>query len=658
MFTRAYLGLRRYLLLAAVAFCFICPGARADDWLPVSPDELRMTSEPLAPKAAAIYLYRQIDRDDRLHFEKAYARIKVLTEEGRSQANVAIEFYQNAESIHDIEARIIRPDGSIVKFDGTIYEEPVIQVHTAARMSKKFTLPDVQPGCIIEYRFRRDMSSFLVFGSRWVLSDNLFTKSAQFSLVPGLTGGLLRTEAPVGVPPGTVGPTLEHGVYHLAVQNVPAFVVEEFMPPEDMVKPRVEFVYLRDRTIDKDAETFWQRWAKEMFVGMQKFSDYDQRDIKAAVIQMTSPGDTPDQKLHKLYERVQALRNLAFEHSQSQQEAARDNFRDLHHASDVLNRGFGVSWQINELFIALARAAGVNVDPVMVSTRVRRFFSMDLRDSSQMDAFIGVANLNGRELYFDPATPFTPFGELPWHETGATALRLSSGGGSWVTIPLLPAQSSRLERKAALHLQPDGSLSGRLTVTWTGLEAQGLRLDLRTEDDTGRKRRMEDRLKNDIASGSEVSLVSSPNWTSSDAALTADFDVKIPGWAKAAGTRELVPGGIFNVAGRHLFEHTARVNSVYFRFLSEQVDDITIELPPGAQIATLPNPARSDIRVAAYSWSADRTPSGVRFQRDLTIGTLLVPVKYYDQLRSFFQTVRNSDEAEAVVTLPAVAAAQ
>ena len=47
---------------------------------PPSPDELKMTSEPQAPGAAAILLFHQIDRDDngRTSHEDNYFRIKVL----------------------------------------------------------------------------------------------------------------------------------------------------------------------------------------------------------------------------------------------------------------------------------------------------------------------------------------------------------------------------------------------------------------------------------------------------------------------------------------------------------------------------------------------------------------------------------------------------
>ena len=61
---------------------------------PVSPDELKMTSEPQAPGAPAIILYRQVDRDDSgiITHEDDYFRIKILTEEGRKHADVEIPF--------------------------------------------------------------------------------------------------------------------------------------------------------------------------------------------------------------------------------------------------------------------------------------------------------------------------------------------------------------------------------------------------------------------------------------------------------------------------------------------------------------------------------------------------------------------------------------
>ncbi len=75
---------RRHLLLPTL-FSILCAlielarpiAAHAADWPPVTPEELKMTSEPKAPGAPAIYLFRQVDRDDSVPKEYVYARIKI-----------------------------------------------------------------------------------------------------------------------------------------------------------------------------------------------------------------------------------------------------------------------------------------------------------------------------------------------------------------------------------------------------------------------------------------------------------------------------------------------------------------------------------------------------------------------------------------------------
>src|SRR4051794_31049201 len=99
-----------FLSLIPALLLFSIPRADAEDWLPVSPEDLQMHAEPKAPGAAAIYLYRQVDRDDTDSVESYYVRLKILTEEGRNYANVEIPFVKGVESVRGISARTIRPD--------------------------------------------------------------------------------------------------------------------------------------------------------------------------------------------------------------------------------------------------------------------------------------------------------------------------------------------------------------------------------------------------------------------------------------------------------------------------------------------------------------------------------------------------------------------
>src|SRR5882757_1489027 len=124
-----------FLLCLLFTFTEILRGY-AGDWLPVTQEELKMTREPKAPGAPAIYLYRQVDRDDQEYRELSYARIKIFTDEGRKQADIEIPFVKGEGDIHGIQARTIHPDGSIIDFDGKVYEKTIVKAKGVKVLAK------------------------------------------------------------------------------------------------------------------------------------------------------------------------------------------------------------------------------------------------------------------------------------------------------------------------------------------------------------------------------------------------------------------------------------------------------------------------------------------------------------------------------------------
>src|SRR5258708_5886480 len=65
---------------------------RAEQWTAPTAEELSMTSQPEVPGAPAIYLYREETTDDKLHMFSIYTRLKVLTERGKEQGNVELNY--------------------------------------------------------------------------------------------------------------------------------------------------------------------------------------------------------------------------------------------------------------------------------------------------------------------------------------------------------------------------------------------------------------------------------------------------------------------------------------------------------------------------------------------------------------------------------------
>ena len=609
-----------------------------------------MTSEPNALGAPAIFLYRQVDRDDNGPSEAVYARIKILTEEGRKYADVEVPFDKGKESVHGIQARTIHPDGSIVKFDGTVYEKPIVQARGVKWLAKTFTMPDVQVGSIIEYRYRHEFQSGYVFNSHWILSQDLFTKDAKFSLDP-YRAFELRYSWPVGLPTGTDRPKEEYGKIRLESRNVPAFVTEEYMPPENQLKFRVDFIYISDfdPRPEKDPDVYWKKYGKKTYHIVDDFVDR-RRAMTEAAAQIVGPGDSPDVKLHKIYERTLQIRNLSFERQKTQQEVDRENLKTAKNVEDLWKQGYGDGNQITWLFLALVRAAGIQADPVIVSTRDVRFFDYRIQNPADLNSNVVLVTLNGREMFLDPGTAFAPFGLLPWSETAVRGRRLDKDGGTWVQTPITAAEESRVERKGNLKLAANGTLEGKMTVTFTGEEALWRRHEERNEDDAGRKQFLEDDIKGDIPSGIVVELVNRPDWNSASPALVAEYDLKIPGWASIAGQRAVMPVGLFGGQDKRTFLHQTREHPLYFAFRHQSADDVTIELPPNWQVSSSPQPTRENDKVLDYASSSEVRDGSLHLKRELTVAALLLETKYYGTVQNFFEIVRTGDEGQVVFT--------
>ncbi len=619
---------------------------------PVVPEELSLKNEPLAPGAPAIILYRQVDRDDngRTSHEDDYLRIKILTEEGRKYANVEVPFFKGSQEVIKVQARTIKPDGAIADFDGQIFEKYLVKGKGVKYLAKTFTLPEVQIGSIIEYSYTLDLGEHMLFDSHWILSDELFTRKARFSLKP--YGGssydsfMLRWSW-LGLPEGSVPKQGPDHIVRMEAANIPAFQVEDYMPPSNEMRSRVDFIYERGNA-EKDQESYWRRVGKdwngylESFVGKKKA-------MEQAVAQIVSSNDSEEMKLRKIYGRVQQIRNTSYEQHKTEQQTKREKEKTAETVEDVWKRGYGNSVQLTWLFLGLVRAAGFEAYGCWVSDRREYFFNAVTMQSAKLNTNVVLVKLNGKDLFLDPGAAFTPFGMLTWSETGVKGLRLDKDGGSWIKTTLPQASESRIERVGKLSLSDTGDIEGKLTVTYTGLLAMYHRLEERNADEVTRKKLLEELVTEQIPASAEAELTNKPDWTSSEAPLVAEFTLKIPSWASNAGKRVILPAAIFTTGEKGVFEHANRVQPIYFEYPYQKADDLTISLPQGWQVGSLPKAQDQDGRVIVYNLKVEQSPGTLRLTRKLTFDVLLMDQKYYGALRNFFQTVRNGDGEQIVL---------
>ena len=171
------------LYLVFLVPIFLATQARAD-WPAIDPEDLKMTDLAEQKGAPAVVLLREEVADDPNNNHAVYMRIKVLTETGKRYADVEIPYSRRGFRVDSVSGRTVHADGSIVPFNGKVFDKVVvkgkrgrgneIRVHV-----KSFTLPDVQVGSILDFRYSLRYDDHSFYPPEWIVQNELFRRAPR-----------------------------------------------------------------------------------------------------------------------------------------------------------------------------------------------------------------------------------------------------------------------------------------------------------------------------------------------------------------------------------------------------------------------------------------------------------------------------------------------
>ena len=630
------------LVVLAVALPLFGGFSQTQDFRPATPAELAMTSVDYAPGVpAAILDWVEVD-DDTRSISSEYYRIKVFSDEGKKYADVEVAYlagYPFHGRVTDISARTIQPDGTIVPFDGKVYDKVVYKAGGVRLRAKTFSLAGVKAGSILEYRYQRRWADMMLLNTIWTVQREIPVLRARMSLKPYDSNGLYTSFFTYfNLPPGKVPAKGERGLYELELTNVPMWQEEAFAPPEGQLQARVNFYYTAS---DIDAKNFWANMAGAWSKDVEAFMGKPQH-LQAHVTPLA--GKDPLETARNIYAKVQSLRNLSFE-----DEPTAD---DKKNAAAVLGKGEGYRRELNRTFVALARAAGLDASVMRVSPRDEFFFAQNIPDAEQMSAEIAVVTIDGTNHFVDPGTPTAPFGIVSWEKANTPGFRLAKlGKGQQPQMMMVPEQKvddAVVRRVADVRLNGE-SIEGSVTATFLGQEALSRRLESWGEDEATRTKALEDEAKTWFPDGATVKLKELNGATSHTEPLIAKFDVTLTNVVSSAGSRTLLPISIFESTARNPFASATRTHPVYYPHPRREEDEVKLTLPETLALATPPPPAKLDAGVLKYSNETKLNGQEVTFKRTHTVDVMLVEKQHYNSLRNFYSSMISADQKPLVL---------
>jgi hypothetical protein len=237
---------------------------------------------------------------------------------------------------------------------------------------------------------------------------------------------------------------------------------------------------------------------------------------------------------------------------------------------------------------------------------------------------------------------------LPWYETNAYGVRWDKAGGEIIQTPG-DGDPSTVQRTADLHLQPDGSLDGRVVVNFTKHEATGLRKPAMDADEAGRKKLIEDTLKAWLPAGTRIDIEAIGPWDDVEQPLQVQAHVHAARFASLSPKRILFPISVFQGGASPLFTQVYRRQPVYFQSSYSGVDTITVSVPDGYQVEALPSEVNYERAEGAFHFKWTSNSGTMRLERHTVRNGYYFPIDSYPALRQYYEELRQQDAQNIVL---------
>ncbi|CAN5259851.1 hypothetical protein BH20ACI1_BH20ACI1_13030 [soil metagenome] len=657
-------GRKQFALLLFPCLLFVCSltvFAQDKDWREVSSAELAMKTPVVDSDADAEAIFWDVRIDDSSSDDLSrshYVRVKIFTERGREKySKFDIPFYKGLK-IKDLSARVIKPDGSITEIKKEdIFEREIIKAGGIKIKAKSFAVPNIEPGVIVEYRYREAINDAGAKGMHLDFQRDIPVQTLSYYYKP-----YNKREPDYQSYNFTDTKFVkdDKGFYLARRTNVPSFKEEPLMPPEETVRP---WMLLQGTSISlvnasafslsftiKDPSSpsrYWGGVGAEQSV-LVKFMNKPNGDIKKAATEITASASTPEEKLRKLYEfcRTQ-IKNTSFDASLTDDD--RKKLPSTKSLNDVLKRKQASAQYIDLLFGAMANSLGLETRVVFAADRSKMLFDPNMTNESFIHPAAIAVQVGNDWKYFNPGVSFLPYGMLVWYEEDVWALLVGEKNFSWMKTPLSGTDKTVAKRTGKFNLLEDGTLEGTVRQEYSGHLGLDYRLDNYDESADTLENNIKEEIKERVSTA-EVSNISIENLNEPGKPFAYTYKVRIPNYAQKTGKRLFLQPGFFEYGENPVFSSASRKYDIYFHYPWAEQDSIEIKLPKGFDLDSADQPGEINdpqkISLLNVDIKIDRASNTLIYERKFYFGNggfTLFPVGAYKSLKNLFDEFHKAD---------------
>ena len=414
-----------------------------------------------------------------------HVKIKIFNKEGYKQANVIIPTYKygaREEYISTIRASTFNYENG--RFVESVMDEKSIFTENKSKYTvlKKFTLPNIKNGSVIEYSYRLESPNLFNFKT-WefqsdipkVYSEYLVYIPAIYSYNVSLRGfnKLSDTKSELAKECMRInGTPIDCSKIWYIMKNVPAFVEEDYMTAASNFKSAIYFELSEQHMLNGGTQKYTKTW---------KDVDYDLTGEKSLGSQMKRKDLFKDVMPAILKNSTDDLSKAKAVFEYIKKQIKWDKYYGKYSENNIkkaLDTHSGNVADINLSLISALSAASLDAEAVILSTRDNGIVNKLFPVMSDFNYLIAKVNIEGKSYLLDASEPLAPFGLLP--------LRCINDQGRVINlkkpsywIDLVAGQKTSTSYIMEGKLESNGKIKGTITTHSTGYAAFNKRTEIK-----------------------------------------------------------------------------------------------------------------------------------------------------------------------------------
>jgi len=628
------------------------------NWQPVTEEEKQLKSPRVEPDAGAEILFwhvhivdqRMSDGDLQRNLYH-YIRMKVFDEKGKQKAATIDLEYGDRSAILDVTGRTVKPDGSVLELQKTaIFQRDLVRAGRLRQKVTSFAMPGVEPGAIVEYRWRERLDDNRIMYVRLPMQRDFPIEKVTYYVkpLPGQYTSFHMNLVPFNCKLSAF--KLENDGYNsTSAENIPAFHDEPFAPSKPNLEAWALLRYMQDDR--REPDKYWNGVGKQRYGEMKaalKMND----ELKAAVHEATASAKTDEEKVTSIVSWVRKnIRDLFSSDVTDAERGAviakmpKDRYRN---AAEISKSGIGTDDEMNIVFAAMALEAGMDARPAFVADWGEVNFGPRLTDRYFLQNIAMAVKSGDTWRVYDVSRKMLQPGLLSWREEGVYALITDPSKPVFIQTPPSPPEASEEFRNASLELALDGSLDGSVAETFTGHRAEERRSEIQRQSDAKREEWLKDELGR-LFPGAELSEVSIQNVDDSTKPLQFRYHLHADGFAQGTGKRMFFQPIAFKRAIASPFTASERRQPIQLRYAYHEIDHLVIKLPAGLELDSADSPGNIGFGNAGgyqLKITINKKARELTVDRDLVFGkngALYFEAKDYPTIKKVFDEIQRRD---------------